>query len=159
MIVYNCQTVKIQNVQPACLSVLLMEISEQELESRLHSPTELLFAINWNEDKRELRIALFPKSVFPQYLSSFTPKMRNGYTYNNAIMTVFYGDLLSIDSKSLLPIDSSWVYLRPVPTEKRLEAGGIPLPPFLVEPTVYIFTFDDQCFKLQKKGIEYLLFE
>lgn len=133
-------------------------ISQKELVSKLTSTHELLYAVNFDSQKNELRIALISKSEFPLYLNHFPSEKPHGYMYLNGIVTFFYRDRInSLDTKRLSQYpDLSCT--KPAPSAK-FDATKMPIPPPIVEPTIYIYRVMSTHIDFLASGLDYGLFE
>lgn len=139
-----------------CFSNAIELMLSNDVNMILHQKDELLIVANINHNvPQKLRLALMTKQDFPEFL--FDKKdVAMGYTYFKNIFLLGYGDCSKYINLSSL--DPNIDFLKPYKIREP-KLGNPPYPPPSIEPLVYSFTAEGNCFYLSGKTVADTLIE
>lgn len=140
-----------------CLEEQLSFILSRDNEAKLHSNEELLLILNFDKtESSDLRVALIPKSVYPEYLIGKIESKLKGYFKYEGVIALTYGnvpDFLNLESfEEEMPFTKPFKMPQP-------EKGKPPFSPFLIEPLIYSYLAEKNCYSLKRQTIADTLLE
>lgn len=144
----GCAVNKLKH-QGFCLEEAFNYVVQNDNNSILHTKEDLLLIANFNNNAKNVRIALITKEIYPAYLVD-KHEYPKGQVEFQGITLLGYGDCLKF--LKLEPIQDSLSYLKPMKI-KDPKPGFPPLPPPRVEPLIYSFELKASCFQFKQKTV------
>lgn len=134
-----------------CLVDQIDYVVKTDNNFKLHSEVDLLMvALFEKENGESLKLAVFPKDIFSEYLVGKSVYKPHGFITHKKVEIIFYGDIP--EEVDVSPINGSMDYL--IPGKKRqVEEGEIPYPPAIIEPYVFSFRKTKECFQIVDQSV------
>jgi len=150
---YGCEQSNLND----CFKNELSKLLKIDNEAKLHSSQEILIIVNFlNEGNSDFKAAVIPKSVFPKYLIGKSNIEAKGYIKHENVLVIFYG--YPPDFLQLKNVKDNMTFTEPFQM-KQPDEGNPPFPPLLIEPLIYSFTKENDCFIQTNKTVATTLFE